>query len=471
MSFSDFFEQRDALLAENEKFKRSSSLNLTNEEKRAEEKFQGLIKKFSDSCPEFDLHKTSLMDFKPDVMASDLYKAVLQAPKGALHHLHNMTGLLMSDMIKDCVNEDNVWYNPEGEGVCRKSVRPEGYIKMSEFKATFDTEEKFNAHMINLFELDAATADSGDSKAIWNKFDSIFGRIFGFFNYVENYKKILRRQFQACLDDNIYRVELRHGFGLLFDDEDKPIDNDAEIKIFQEFEEEFKAKCPAFSIGVISIGFKAAPLEQTLEAFEECYRLRKKYPHIVMGFDLVQEENTNPETSHFIDIWRKSEEFQAKHGVDCPFYFHAGETESVGMKNVADSIILGSKRIGHGLSAAKFPHLVHQLKEKRMCVESCPLSNQVLGYVHDMRAHPCGIMFRMGVPISISNDDPGLFGYTGTTLDIIWAVLGWELTLRDVKQLCLDSIEFSTLEGEEKQKLHSYWEGQWNDYIVHLNSM
>jgi adenosine deaminase CECR1 len=72
-------------------------------------------------------------------------------------------------------------------------------------------------------------------------------------------------------------------------------------------------------------------------------------------------------------------------------------------------------------------------KDKGICIECCPLSNFVLGYTKDLRQHPVSYLLRRGVPVSISSDDPGLFGYEGVTLDYAYAAGAWQLNLRDLK--------------------------------------
>jgi len=61
------------------------------------------------------------------------------------------------------------------------------------------------------------------------------------------------------------------------------------------------------------------------------------------------------------------------------------------------------------------------------------LSNFVLGYTKDLRTHPVSFLMNRGVQVSISSDDPGLFGYEGVTLDYVYATGAWGLTLRDLK--------------------------------------
>lgn len=105
-----------------------------------------------------------------------------------------------------------------------------------------------------------------------------------------------------------------------------------------------------------------------------------------------------------------------------PCFFHCGETHDRHVENIHDSIMLGTKRIGHGFQLALFPELQKIVKEKDICIEVCPLSNMVLGYTLDLRTHPVSHMLARGIQASISSDDPGFFGYEGVTLDYVYAV-------------------------------------------------
>lgn len=73
---------------------------------------------------------------------------------------------------------------------------------------------------------------------------------------------------------------------------------------------------------------------------------------------------------------------------DYPVILHAGESLKKENQNLYDAILLGSKRIGHGFGLAMHPHLVDIVKKQKICVECCPISNNVLGYVRDLRCHP-----------------------------------------------------------------------------------
>ena len=95
---------------------------------------------------------------------------------------------------------------------------------------------------------------------------------------------------------------------------------------------------------------------------------------------------------------------------------HAGEIG--GPDSVRDAVeILGAERIGHGIAAAADPKLMALLAEKSIGLELCPTSNLRTGalarYVQKaevtLHDHPLPKLFRAGIPISVSTDDPAIF--------------------------------------------------------------
>lgn len=126
---------------------------------------------------------------------------------------------------------------------------------------------------------------------------------------------------------------------------------------------------------------------------------------------------------------------------------------------------MGSKRIGHGFHLAYHPELLAEVKEKNICIECCPVSNFVLGYVLDLRCHPARGFLHQGLAVSISPDDPGFMGYHGATLDYLYAFLAWDLDIADLKQLCLNSLYHASITAEEKQELKEFFDYKWVRFL------
>ncbi len=105
---------------------------------------------------------------------------------------------------------------------------------------------------------------------------------------------------------------------------------------------------------------------------------------------------------------------------------HAGEWGGPG--SVYDALThLHVTRIGHGVRAIEDPALVEQLAETGVVLEVCPGSNIALGLYRNWKSHPIDKLYRAGVQVTVSTDDPPFFH---TTLNNEYARLadtfGWE---------------------------------------------
>ena len=73
-----------------------------------------------------------------------------------------------------------------------------------------------------------------------------------------------------------------------------------------------------------------------------------------------------------------------------------GEHKNINQKYI--KILNYKKRIGHGIALVKLPSLALKIaREKTVAVEVCPISNQELQYIQDLRNHPASILLAMGV--------------------------------------------------------------------------
>ena len=78
--------------------------------------------------------------------------------------------------------------------------------------------------------------------------------------------------------------------------------------------------------------------------------------------------------------------------------------------NLFDAILLNATRIGHGYAITKHPNAMKLAIDRNITLEVCPISNQVLKLVEDIRNHPIVELIQDGdFPLVIAPDDPGLY--------------------------------------------------------------
>jgi adenosine deaminase CECR1 len=187
---------------------------------------------------------------------------------------------------------------------------------------------------------------------------------------------------------------------------------------------------------------------------KQCIEMKLAFPHLISGYDLVGQEDLGRPLS---DLTRELFWFKkalAQHNLNLPFFFHAGETLGSGTstdENLFDALLLGTRRIGHGFSLYKHPLLIDMVKDKKILVESCPVSNEVLRLTGSILSHPLPALLARGVQCSLSNDDPTILGQrvVGMTHDFWQALQGWEnLGLAGLGALAENSVRWACFEEQ-----------------------
>lgn len=158
---------------------------------------------------------------------------------------------------------------------------------------------------------------------------------------------------------------------------------------------------------------------------------KRDFPELVSGYDLVAQEDLG---HPLIDLAPELLWFQDQtktRNLTIPFFFHAGETLGDGNStdlNLFDAVLFKTRRIGHGFSLYKHPLLIDEVIKKRIMVEVCPISNEVLRLATDILHHPLPAMIANGVPTAISNDDPAMMGQdaAGLSYDFYQTIQGFD---------------------------------------------
>ncbi|MGZ3775133.1 MAG: adenosine deaminase [Pseudobdellovibrionaceae bacterium] len=165
-----------------------------------------------------------------------------------------------------------------------------------------------------------------------------------------------------------------------------------------------------------------------------------------IALDLADnEEGFDPKT--FAPLFQKAK----KSGLHITV--HSGETpQPESAIWVQDSVeILGAERIGHGIQIINNPQVLEFIRNKKIPLEVCPISNYLTQSFKTYEAHPIQELIKSGILITINSDDPGVFG---TTLSDDYEVLHrvHNFTLQDFRRCNQIAFEASFISDGEKNR-------------------
>lgn len=441
----EYFKQRELLVEEDTRDYFATDVGeLTEEEKKADEVLQDMKDQLLENGQMPFLE--NYYDSKAKVEKSKLYNALKTMPKGAHLHYH-LTASAPLNLLMDLTKESIVYYNQKKNKlkIFSKGDTEEGFTQCNLIRQNWTKEKTFDEFLKNKILLNKEDISSKHSNTIWDRFQYKFDLTFQLYNYHKFFRRILFEVLKGAIAERCYVVEFKHIFGCVIDDDQKFVDLSTELGIIQECFEKAKEIEPLFEMKLVICGLKIFGDDHIKSQLDSCLKALKETT-LVAGFDLVNEEDTTPPLKTF----RKLIKLAQKDNDKLSLFFHAGESSSRKNDNLYDAILLNTKRIGHGFAIENHPHLINLVKKKDICLEICPLSNMILGYVLDLRWHPGRSLMNRGVPITISADDPGFWGTEGVSLDYAYIALAWELSIKELKQLAINAIKYSSIEDKEK---------------------
>jgi len=177
------------------------------------------------------------------------------------------------------------------------------------------------------------------------------------------------------------------------------------------------------------------------EAFEA---LEQAMPHLdkLVGIGLASSEVGHP-PEKFARVFAKAR------GLGLRLVAHAGE-EGPPAYIWSALDVLKVERIDHGVQSMKDSALVARLKQARIPLTVCPLSNLKLRVFPSLAQHNLGAMLDAGLMATVNSDDPAYFGgYVNDNFTQTFAALG--LTAQHAWQLAYNSFEASFIDVSAKR--------------------
>ncbi|KAF3388792.1 Adenosine deaminase CECR1-A [Penicillium rolfsii] len=296
--------------------------------------------------------------------------------------------------------------------------------------------------------------------AIWTIFTTTFPVINSILMYEPIFRACFRRMLGQLADDGIRYVEFRIAFVFAWRKEgkDQPEDGyDDWCRTVEEEVERFKKTEQGksfYEARIIWTTIRRFGNKEIVDTMKKCIETKHAFPDLICGFDLVGQEDLGRPLKDLVPVLFWFRKRCAEEGVDIPFFFHAGECLGDGDEtdhNLFDAILLGTRRIGHGFSLYKHPLLIDLVKEKKIMVECCPISNEILRLASSIKSHPLPALLSRGVAVSLCNDDPAILGHgkNGLTHDFWQALQGLQnVDLAGLAMMVQNSIRWSCYEDQ-----------------------
>jgi adenosine deaminase CECR1 len=439
--------------------------------------------------------------------STDLWRIIERMPKGALLHAHLDAMIDIDWLIDQALAEKGLYIQAsepltdtekrkdavlqiryrsdeemaklrQGGSIWSSSYQPETPISLREAQRTFpDDNVTFKKWMISRSTISdqESLAHHDGLNAIWHKFQSCFTTIGQMLFYEPLFRKSLRRLLGQLAADGITYVDFRIAFRFEFR---KRGQTTGALDKYDAFFSAFGQEIEAFKQTEAGKGFRGARMIWTVirssdnkiiaDSMKECIRIKSKFPQLVCGFDFVGQEDKGRALAELTPLvfWFRKKCHEA--GVDIPFFFHAGECLGDGNEtdnNLFDAILLGTRRIGHAYSLYKHPLLIDMVKEKKILVESCPISNEILRLNSTILGHNMPALLARGVSVSLNNDDPAILGHgkNGLSHDFWQTYMAFEnLGLAGLGTMAENSLKWCAVED---QKTPEWLKGISNSYL------
>ncbi|KAG2418017.1 hypothetical protein HFD88_001117 [Aspergillus terreus] len=402
------------------------------------------------------------------VESSDLWRILHRMPKGSLLHAHLNTLVDVGFLI------DLAFTTP---GICIAAPSP--FVVDSDYESapfyfrhssqSEETEEptlwesSYRPTTLTPLQKAASIFPNGGEPAFREWLRTRFGRhpestgydsthsaasiIDSLLTYEPILRACLHRVFSQLAADGIKYVEIRNSFEIPFrregnnePDEDSFMDW---CRVFQEEVNSFKTTDAGQTFHGARVIWTTTRISSNRCVFDDmvqCILAKTEFPDVVCGFDVVGRDSNRSLTDLVpILFWFRRQCMEE--GVDIPFFFHAGEQLSGAQSesDAFDAILLGTRRIGHGLSLYRHPLLIDLTKEKKILLECCPVPEA------GAQSLPLSALLSRGASVALCNDVPSTSTESMNTMtSTFWKTFESEhMGLTDLAMMAENSVRWS----------------------------
>ncbi|XP_057558834.1 adenosine deaminase 2 [Hippopotamus amphibius kiboko] len=479
-------EARNRLLTTEKMMRVGGQLVLAQEEELANQKLGALKEAEMREALRTGSSPPSMHFFqaKSLIEKSAVFNILKKMPKGAALHVHDFSIVSMEWLVKNVTYRPHCYFCLTPKGItlfkfayltppARNTTECSEWVLLEKFRKGLQNITEFDNSLLRNFTLmtENPQVTYTNQDVVWAKFESTFYAISGLVCYAPVFRDYISKGLEEFYQDNVLYLELRVMLCPVYEMNGTVYGPEWSVRTYEEVARNFAKEHPGFiGIKLIYTDHRFKDVRFIKKSVQRAMDLRAKFPGMVAGFDLVGREDTG----HPLYYYKEALTIPASQGVKLPYFFHAGETDLQGTsvdRNLLDALILNSTRIGHGFALSKHPAVLTEAWKKDIPIEVCPISNQVLMLVSDLRNHPAAVLMAIGYPIVISSDDPATFGATGLSYDFYEAFMGiggMVADLRTLKQLAMNSIRYSTLSESEKTLAMETWDRKWQSFVVEL---
>jgi adenosine deaminase CECR1 len=328
-----------------------------------------------------------------------------------------------------------------------------GYMRASDLRAQLGTNE-FREQLLNLITFRGGQAG-------WNGFLNCLALVANVSGMPSVGREYYRDAFEWLYDDGVSYVEMRSSVGC-------PIDTNSfwpteqYMRDLLAIRDEVRQSRPDFDLRIICAANRSTDVPTANCVLTNTLLLQRQFTNLIVGCDFVGEEDSGGATKEIGALCRA---FSAQYP-QLRFYLHDGESLWADDMNLFDALLVQPKRIGHGFNLFRFPVLEDHIIKHSIALEVCPISNQSLQLVPDLRLHPAAGYLNRGVQCVLASDDPLVFGNDGLTYDYWEAFMSWNLGLRAMKKLARNSLAYSSMSCDEKLAAIERWSRRWDQWIA-----